>query len=456
MAESDLGEQSAVGGWWNPFRWSLSAQILLAVLVGAAIGMIFRNRPFIPDVPGFTTAELGQLGSLVIRLLTTLAIPLILFAVLDAFVKTSFTGRQGARFVAICIINLVAASVIGLTVMNVFQPGLAWRDQLERLSDAVDANGQAPQSQLQEGVTLSPLKNLDGHIPKNIVAPFLETDVIGLVLLAAILGVAFRHVRAYQIEEGSTSYLTVEAFIETMYQVFMRGLSLVVRLVPFAMLTIVAKVVGESGVEVFSLLGGYLFFILLGLFLHSLVYYPLSAWIGGGRPPWVYLGRGIDAVGTGFSANSSLAAVPVTLRCLTERMGVSQPSARLSACIGTNFNNDGITLYEAMSVLFVSQAIGTQTSIGSQVVLILASLMASVGVAGVPASGLVVLPLVLKSAGMSDEVIALVIPLMQSVDWILARLRSAINVLGDMQVAILLDGRTTSAPAATTTNNREI
>jgi len=189
------------------------------------------------------------------------------------------------------------------------------------------------------------------------------------------------------------------------------------------------------------MLRGYLTFIGLGLLLHALVYYPLSAWIVTGRSPAAYLGGGLDAIGTGFSANSSLAAVPVTLRCLTERLGVSEASARLSACIGTNFNNDGITLYEAMSVLFVSQAIGTQTSFGGQVTLVLASLMASVGIAGVPASGLIVLPLVLRSAGMTDEVIALVLPLIQSVDWILARIRSAVNVMGDMQVAMLLDGR---------------
>jgi Na+/H+-dicarboxylate symporter len=141
---------------------------------------------------------------------------------------------------------------------------------------------------------------------------------------------------------------------------------------------------------------------------------------------------------TGLSTNSSLATVPVTLRCL-EKMGVSQASSRLSACIGTNFNNDGITLYEAMAALFLAQALGYDLSLQSQITIVVASLVAGMGVAGIPEAGYVVLPLVLAAAGMSTEVVTAVLPLVFAVDWILARLRTAVNVLSDMVVAILLD-----------------
>ena len=159
----------------------------------------------------------------------------------------------------------------------------------------------------------------------------------------------------------------------------------------------------------------------------------------GGKGPRQYLGQGADAILTGLSTNSSLATVPVTLRCLTRKMGVSQQSARLAACVGTNLNNDGITLYEAMAALFLAQAYGFDLSLNEQVVVVLASLMAGIGVAGVPEAGLVVLPLVLGAAGLPEALVAAAIPLILPVDWIIARARSGVNVMSDMLVAILLD-----------------
>jgi Na+/H+-dicarboxylate symporter len=141
---------------------------------------------------------------------------------------------------------------------------------------------------------------------------------------------------------------------------------------------------------------------------------------------------------TAISCNSSLATVPVTLRCL-DGMGVSPQSARLAACVGTNLNNDGVTLYEAMAALFLAQALGYELSMGHQLLIVGASIMAGVGVAGIPEAGLIVLPLVLSAAGLPNQVIAAAIPLIMSVDWILARVRSGVNVMSDMLVAILLD-----------------
>jgi Na+/H+-dicarboxylate symporter len=173
------------------------------------------------------------------------------------------------------------------------------------------------------------------------------------------------------------------------------------------------------------------------------------AWLAGRKPPRVYLGGGADAILMGLSTNSSLATVPVTLRCLTEKMGISQESARLSACVGTNLNNDGITLYDAMAALFIAQACGFDLSLGQQAMVVLASLMAGVGIAGIPEAGLIVLPLVLGSVGLPEAVVVAAIPLVLPVDWIIGRARSVVNVMSDMLVAILLD-RERVAPAPET------
>lgn len=140
--------------------------------------------------------------------------------------------------------------------------------------------------------------------------------------------------------------------------------------------------------------------------------------------------------------------MPVTLRCLTRNIGVSDESARLAACVGTNLNNDGITLYEAMAALFLAQAYGFDLTVAQQAVVVLASLMAGIGVAGIPEAGLIVLPLVLAAAGLPEQLIAVAIPLILPVDWIIARVRSGVNVMSDMLVAILLDRRRSPEPGA--------
>jgi len=178
--------------------------------------------------------------------------------------------------------------------------------------------------------------------------------------------------------------------------------------------------------------------MLLGLAVHALLYYPFVAWVVGKKPPTVYIGQGADAILTAVSCNSSLATVPITLRCL-ERMRVSPQSARLAACVGTNLNNDGITLYEAMAALFLAHALGYDLSMSKQFVIVIASIISGAGVAGIPEAGMIVLPLVLAAAGLPDQVIIAAIPLIMTVDWIIARARSGVNVMSDMLVAILLD-----------------
>ena len=190
--------------------------------------------------------------------------------------------------------------------------------------------------------------------------------------------------------------------------------------------------------DVFKLVGVFLATVVSALAIHALGYYLLSAWLIGGKSPRVFLREGLTAILTGFSINSSLATAPLTLDAL-KRMRVSESSARLSACVGTNFNNDGITLYEAITALFIAQAAGMSLGLGQQITILLAALTGSMGIAGIPNSGLIILALVLKAAQLPDDIVQLALPIVYSIDFINARLRSAVNVMGDMQVAILLD-----------------
>lgn len=420
------------------FHLPLYARVLIGVALGLAFGIIFKTGPIIA---GLRNEDLGQLGMLVIRLLKALAVPLILFAILDAFLRVEVSARRGAWLILICMLNVSVAFAIGLSLLNTLRPGEQWRGRLEEIAGMVEREvpGAAEAAKTEKPqATLDPLKNLAGYVPESLVEPFLRNNVITVVLLGLLGGAALRRVRVRREAEGA-GFQAVEQFVEAVYQALMQMLSWIVQLIPFAVFGVVAHVVGRSGVGVFQALGSFLGIILLGLAIHGLIYYPLMAWLVGGKSPRVYIGRGADAILTGLSCNSSLATVPVTLRCLTEKMGISQESARLSACVGTNLNNDGITLYEAMAVLFLAQAYGFDLTVSQQAVVVLASLMAGIGVAGIPEAGLIVLPLVLSAAGLPEELIVVAIPLILPVDWIIARVRSGVNVMSDMLVAILLD-----------------
>lgn len=416
----------------------LYLRVLAGVLLGALLGVVFGTRPYLL---GLSNEDLGRLGLLVIKLLRALAVPLVLFAILDAFTRTRISARRGGKLILICLVNVSVAMLIGLTIMNTLRPGDRWQGQIEEVRRVVNPKPFAPKKSDDPDApppTLELLPNIEYYIPRSLVQPFHYNNIISVVLIALLVGAALRRVTDRQAAAGETSVQTVVRFIEAVYQILIQMLEWVILAVPFAVFGIVAQVVGAAGLDVFRVLWIFLAVALLGLAIHALVYYPLMAWLAGGKPPKEYLGKGADAILTGLSTNSSLATVPVTLRSLS-RMGVSPPSARLAACVGTNLNNDGITLYEAMAALFLAQAVGMTMGLPQQIVVVLASIMAGAGVAGIPEAGLIVLPLVLGAAGLPDEIVALAIPLLLPVDWIIARARSGVNVMSDMLVAILLD-----------------
>ena len=423
-------------------RVPLYLQVVIAVVLGSTLGVIFKKDPFFF---GFGNDQLGELGLLVIRLLKALAVPLVFFAILDAFFKTRISGKSGLKLIGICLMNVSVAFVIGLTLMNTLQPGKGAGDALQALL-ADDKAASAGPKGLPPGASLSPMAAISSYVPESLVDPFVKNSIIPVVLLALLIGAAMRRVK--DVPDGAEEDIAVvERFVHGSFRVLTLVLFWVVHLVPWAVFGILAKVVGAAGIGVYASLGPLLGVVLAGFALPALVYYPLMAWLVGGRTPKEYLGKGADAILTGLSTNSSLATVPVTLRCLTEKMKVSTESSRLAALVGTNLNNDGITLYEAMAALFIAQALGMDLSLTQQITVVLASLMAGIGIAGIPEAGLVMLPLVLGAAGLPTPVVAVAMGFVLPVDWIIARCRSAVNVMSDMLVAIMLDGKQRAAPS---------
>jgi Na+/H+-dicarboxylate symporter len=201
---------------------------------------------------------------------------------------------------------------------------------------------------------------------------------------------------------------------------------------------VVARTVGLYGFGSFRGVLVYVAVGVLGLAFQVLVVYQAWLVLVARMPLRTFWAGAREAIATAIGTGSSLATLPVTLKALDD-MGVSPRSARLAACVGTNLNNDGILLYEAMAVLFVAQVIGVDLSFGEQMLVAASCVIAGIGISGVPDAGLISLLIVLKTVKLPEESVNAVVPFLLSVDWVLGRCRSFTNVASDMLVAVLLD-----------------
>jgi DAACS family dicarboxylate/amino acid:cation (Na+ or H+) symporter len=272
------------------------------------------------------------------------------------------------------------------------------------------------------------------QFPAGIVQPFLDNAIMPTVMLGLVLGFAVRTIA----RDGLPSEQDIPAKFGRFAAVGRRiseiALSWIVRFIPAAVFAAAAKVVAQHGLEPFKGLAVYVGWCLAAMILHVLIVY--HAWIVlyARRSLAAFWRLAVEPVSYAFGVNSSLVSLPVTLKAL-DRLGVHRSASTLAACIGTNLNNDGIILYEGFTLLVIAQAMGQQLGIEAQILAGIYCVIAAMGVAGIPEAGVVALTLVLTAFGISTEMIAILL----SVDWILARARSAVNVLSDMTGSIVID-----------------
>lgn len=388
---------------------SLTRYILVAMVLGIVAGLL----------AGSTLTPLGVVGKVYIQLIKVVAIPLVFFSILEAIVATDLSWRTARVWLCVIIVNTTCALVLGLALSNIFKPGVGFTGSSITLGTDVP--------RVSKEFSLGAF--LDSIIPASIIAPFSDNNVLSVVLVALLVGAAIRHhVRS---PDANVSLVSAERVLRSCNAVVGIILGWLVRLVPIAVFCVTARTVGEHGLSPFQGLARYVGVGCLGLILQIILVYPLwIVWVGklSVREVWRVVQRPIAYA---FGTNSSLATLPVTLHALDE-LRVPKAASRLGACIGTNFNNDGILLYEAMAVLFVAQAMNVDLSVGEQVFAALMSLAAAMGVAGVPEAGVVSLSLVLSAVGLPLEIL----PLLLTVDWIVARMRSVTNVMSDITVSI--------------------
>lgn len=403
-------------------RIPLYLQIVIALIFAVGLGILLGAGQPNPNNKELIN-NLAIPSDMVLKALRALATPLILLAVLNSFLTTEIPGRAGRRLAVLLFTNTLVAILIGLLVANVLRPGTWGRLAGPSGTDGVNKS-------------LDPWELLQDTVPDAVLKPLVDNNVIQLIVVALSFGIVLRALKAQQIAEGKTDYLPVQQVITTLFEAVIRILTWVIALVPLAVFGIVARTVALQGFEPFKALGALVVAVLLALFLQA-CYYLIRVYFGSWVKPQRFLSGGSDALLTAFSTASSTATMPITFQALQEKVGLRQSSASLGALVGSNFNNDGTALYEAMAALFIAQVLGLNLTFLQQLIVVITSIFASVGAAGIPEAGLVTMTLVFTSVGLPTQYIALLI----TVDWFLDRCRTAINVMGDMTVSALLDGK---------------
>lgn len=398
------------------FMKNLSAQIIIAMILGAILGSFY----------GKGLGPIGEIGKIVITLIKAAATPLLFFVILSSILTSEISGKLGAKLIGITSFNSICALTIGIGLSKIFTAG-------ESLSQIHSTMTTPEQLAKYAGQKINFIESFKAYFPESFMKPFVDNAVISLIFIALILGFALRRVRNIGTPEEKLLIEKFTNFLSLMTKMFEVTLTWLVHLVPLAVLVVVAKTVGDYGFEPLKGLGYYLGVGLLGLFIHVVLVY--QAWlIYKGIPLRVFWRKVQTTLVYAWGVNSSLATLPLTLKSLDE-LGVSKKASTLGACVGTNLNNDGILLYEGMAVFFVAQAAGINMDLTTQITAALICVMGTIGIAGIPEAGFITLSLVLTTVGLPTEIL----PMLLTVDWILGRGRSVVNVLGDMTVSIALD-----------------
>jgi DAACS family dicarboxylate/amino acid:cation (Na+ or H+) symporter len=423
------------------YVWVIGA-VLLAIPAGLALGIdasrVERLPRAVTTLLRGVAVGLELVPKLIIRALGALAAPLVVLAILSAIVTNDIRGRQGARMMLYYLVNTLVAMTFGLLLSNAIRPGeganLASTHPAEGPARLIDVLNPRPAEAAKPPAPKTAVDILTELVPRSVASAFVDNNLAQLVLLTLALGIGLAKLRNEQKARGETGYQVVVDLLTIGFELLMRVLLWVVALVPLAVFGVVATSVAREGFELFLSLGWFIVVVLAGLACQVTLYLVEVGTLGRTNPIR-FLSSARDVMATTFSTSSTAATMPVTLRALTDKLGISRASSQLAACVGTNFNNDGTALYQAVAALFFAQALGADLPLGAQIVVVLTTLVASVGAGGIPSGSFVTMPLIFAAVNLPADQL----PILLTIDWFLDRCRTTSNVLGDMTVAVLLD-----------------
>jgi len=317
-------------------------------------------------------------------------------------------GKLGLKTLLYYVVSSLMAIITGQILVNIFQPGVGANVGLQQ---NVQELGAAQQS-------ISDL--LFRIIPENVFQSLAKGDVLPVIFFCMFF--------AYFITRLNDPHRTqLTNVIQGAFDAMMKLTHLIIWTAPIGVFGINARLVATTGFGAFKSLGFYFIVVLAGLFIHAFVNLPLLLRFVARVNPYKHYKGMASALLTAFSTSSSMVTLPFTMECVTTRSRVSQKIANFVLPIGATVNMDGTALYECVATIFIAQVYGIDLSVSQQVIVVLTALLASIGAAGVPMAGLVMMTIILQAVGLPLEGVGIVL----AVDRVLDMFRTATNVLSD-------------------------
>lgn len=453
-------------------------QLHWQVIIGLVLGVIYSYLSVTFDWNDFTMDYIKPFGDIFINLLKLIAVPLVLFSIIVGVASLKDIrklGSMGIKTLGLYVATTAIAVTVGLLVVNLFKPGThvaeelrienrisyeLWQmesgvDKLDDLCLSCDpANAELVErvrektrrekpnewvsdklSKAQQQKREGPLKPLVDVVPDNIFVSLSSSSMLQVIFFAILFGIVLVTLPE---QHQRPVYLLVDGLNE----VFVKMVWVVMKAMPFFVFALMAgQVVKAAGTdpekftELLQFLLWYGLVVLVGLAFMAFVFYPTLVSTFVKRVKYRgFLAAMRDAQITAFSTSSSVATLPITMKCVHENLGVSERTTSFVLPIGATINMDGTSLYQAVAVVALAQFHMVDLTLGQQMVIIITASLASIGAAAIPSAGLVLMIIVLESVGLNPAWIALIFP----IDRILDMCRTVVNVTGDGAVSTMI------------------
>ncbi|HKK25521.1 MAG TPA: dicarboxylate/amino acid:cation symporter [Gracilimonas sp.] len=415
--------------WYKKLHWQIIIGLVLGLIWGLVANLVGLNE--------FTQEFIKPIGTIFIKLLVLIAVPLVLVSLVTGITSLNDTAklsRMGLKTVLIYAITTVFAISIGLATVNIMKPGkslpVETREQLQSTySESLEGKDEAAMEVMERG----PLDFFVDIVPENFFSAASDnSNMLQVVFVAILLGIGI-------IQIGGKKAETLTNFFDAFNDVIIRIVELIMLTAPYGVFALMASLLIDlagddlgKALELLYALGWYCLAVVIGLTLHVFIVYATLFKATSNMKLSTFFRAIQPAMLLGFSTSSSAATLPVTMERVEKNLGVEDEVASFVLPIGATVNMDGTSLYQAVAAVFIAQALGMDLTLVQQLTIVLTATAASIGAAGVPGAGIIMLVIVLESVQVPTAGIALIL----GVDRILDMFRTMVNVTGDAAVSV--------------------
>ena len=414
---------------------ALHWKILIGMLLGVIFGFLMLQ---IEWGAAFIAAWIKPLGTIFVKLLKLIAVPLILASLIKGISDLKDISKFasiGLKTIVIYVLTTVVAISIGLTLVNIFNPGDGVSDATISKLTATYANNSSVQGKIAEAgrqQDSGPLDFVVDMVPENVFSALSNNKLmLQVIFLSIFLGISLLLI-------GEKRAKPLKDVFDSLNDVVLKMVDLIMLIAPYAVFALLSNVVVSSGdPELLYALLFYASVVVGGLLLMVFFYLLVLAFVVKKNPFW-FLKQISPAQLLAFSTSSSAATLPVTMERVEEHVGVDKEVSSFVLPVGATINMDGTSLYQAVAAVFIAQALNFNLTFADQLMIVLTALLASIGSAAVPGAGMVMLVIVLESVGFPADKLAIGLALIFAVDRPLDMCRTVINVTGDATVSTLI------------------